>query len=305
MKNTSQESISNPTVLVSVLNWNRRDDLKQTLETLLRQTYEPKELLVIDNGSTDGSLERLKTHFPSVKTIFLPKNIGVSARNKAFQNTKVDYIFQFDNDSAPKNPDYIKKAVDFLEKYPHIDAICPRVYYTYTKASETKNWEQYAIDGNEKEGYKGLFIHASGMIFKRERFLLSDGYTDEFLIHGEEVDLSLNFLKHGLTIVYKPNLEAIHRHSLQQRQPNEKIESVVKHWVWILWKYFPNAYAISLTFKWFLASSLIFHQQLFPCWKGFFKGLFTLPKHLLHRQLFTAEQIKKTKSWQKMWQRGL
>ena len=65
------KDISQPLVSVVIVNYNRIDDLRQALESIRTQDYSPYEVIVLDNASTDRSMEMLKNEFPEVKTIRL------------------------------------------------------------------------------------------------------------------------------------------------------------------------------------------------------------------------------------------
>jgi len=64
------------TTSIVIPNWNGEDVISSCLESVLEQSVKPKEIIVVDNGSTDGSIEIIKKQFPEVKLISLEKNIG-------------------------------------------------------------------------------------------------------------------------------------------------------------------------------------------------------------------------------------
>ena len=70
-----------PSVTVIVLNWNGKDLTIECLESLKQVNYSNFNILVVDNGSTDGSVELLKEKFPEVSILVLEKNLGYAVGN--------------------------------------------------------------------------------------------------------------------------------------------------------------------------------------------------------------------------------
>src|SRR5436853_7177416 len=94
------EQPSSPRVSVIVLSWNRREDLRRCLDALAIQTYAPREIVVVDNGSSDGSAELLKAHYPAVRLIRSETNLGFAAGNNlAIRATSAPYVATLNNDA--------------------------------------------------------------------------------------------------------------------------------------------------------------------------------------------------------------
>src|SRR5262245_18763149 len=85
-------------VSVITLNWNRKDDLLRTLYSIPHQTDEPQEIIVVDNGSTDGSAAEVRKRHPQVEAIELKHNEGVRGYNEGIQRARGDFIVLIDND---------------------------------------------------------------------------------------------------------------------------------------------------------------------------------------------------------------
>ena len=93
-----------PLITVGILNCNGLEMLKKTISSIMNQLYEPKEILVFDNGSTDGSLGYLNS-LNSVCVIASEVNLGYGAgKNALARNANGAYILMFDNDiELPQN----------------------------------------------------------------------------------------------------------------------------------------------------------------------------------------------------------
>ena len=87
---------------VVIPTWNRRVDLARTLKALREHEGPPFEVIVVDNGSTDGTSEWIRAEHPEVRAISLPRNIGpTGARNVGVANALAEYIVLLDSDTEP------------------------------------------------------------------------------------------------------------------------------------------------------------------------------------------------------------
>lgn len=85
-----------PTVSVVVPNWNGKDILGKCLDSLQTQSYRPAEIIVVENGSIDGSAEYIAKHYPEVALIVEPENLGFAGGvNVGIKAAKSDYIWLF------------------------------------------------------------------------------------------------------------------------------------------------------------------------------------------------------------------
>jgi GT2 family glycosyltransferase len=112
-----------------IVSYNRRESLLKTLGIL--ETHTPLsrsawEVWVVDNASTDGSAQAVRTSFPSARIIQRDRNEGVWARSHAFARAAGDYIVLLDDDSYPVG-NAVVDSVDHLERHPTCGAVVGRV----------------------------------------------------------------------------------------------------------------------------------------------------------------------------------
>ena len=125
-------AMDRPKVAIIILNWNRKDDTLACLRSLDRVAYEEREILVVDNHSTDGSVDAFRENYPGIEIIENDKNLGYAAGNnvgirRAMENA-ADVILLLNNDTEVE-PGFLGAMVDVLESDAHIGAVGPKIYY--------------------------------------------------------------------------------------------------------------------------------------------------------------------------------
>ena len=104
-----------PLVSVVALNYNGKDDLQILFDSVSRTRYPNMEVIMVDNGSTDGSIDFVKEHFPFVRIIGNGENLGAaSGFNIGIQNSKGKYVSLL-SDGMEVDPDWLQPLVDVME----------------------------------------------------------------------------------------------------------------------------------------------------------------------------------------------
>lgn len=116
-----------PLVSVITLNWNRKKDLLRTLDSIRQQTYSPKEILMVDNGSTDGSVEAVRQQHPEVEIIELPQNLGVQGYNEGMTQARGEFVLLIDNDMDLLQSNTLERIVHYFASDPKLGAVALQV----------------------------------------------------------------------------------------------------------------------------------------------------------------------------------
>ncbi|MCK4795423.1 MAG: glycosyltransferase family 2 protein [Desulfobacteraceae bacterium] len=118
-----------PFVSIIVLNWNGEAYISKCLDSLLEQTYPSYEVLVVDNGSTDGSIELLRGYLPRIRLIMNEKNLGFAAGNNvAIREANGEFIVLFNND-AVAHRDWLEWLVAGTLTPPQADIASGPIYF--------------------------------------------------------------------------------------------------------------------------------------------------------------------------------
>jgi hypothetical protein len=123
--------VSRPRVGVVVLTWNDREDVLACLEAVGRLDYAPVEIFVVDNGSTDGTLEALRGR-AGIRLIENGANLGYAAGNNAGIRAALaagcEYVWILNNDAAPE-PESLGRLVEFMEAHPEAAMAGPTILH--------------------------------------------------------------------------------------------------------------------------------------------------------------------------------
>jgi GT2 family glycosyltransferase len=217
-------------VTIIILNLNKKDDTLKCLESVFKLDYHPIEVVLVDNGSTDGSVEGVCKAYSEVHVVKSCTNLGVSGgRNLgieyANQKFDYDYIFFLDNDSIIEDTT-LRKLVESLKQDSQSGVALPKAYKTLPFSEimsvginvNLYTGSIYDIGAGEidqgqynKPGYVPA-CGGFGLLCKRE-VLSQIGWFDEaFNPYGwEDVDFSLRARKGGFKILYVPKALIYHK----------------------------------------------------------------------------------------------
>lgn len=238
-----------PLVSVVILCWNRKDDVKEGLLRLRQQQYEPLEIIVVDNGSTDGTADELRRDFPEVKLLEIGENIGIEAYNRGFAAAKGEYLVILDDDSFPKE-DAIARMVEKFEADPKLGIVAfdVRNYFEYDQVAHNINQNQALLEDSvaEAEDY-WLAFNGAGAGVRRQVFLNIGAYPAEFFLYWNEQDTAFRMLQAGYKIRFFRDVVSYHKYSPRNRESWRAPYYYTRNAFWLIWKNYPTDMVLRLT----------------------------------------------------------
>jgi GT2 family glycosyltransferase len=211
------------TVAVVVVNWNGRAYLDKCLSALRAQTYRTFEIVMVDNASTDDSVDFVRQQFPEVKVIPLNQNVGFAAANNAgIRATRSDFVALINND-AYAEPAWLAEMVEAVQARPAAGMIACKVLFDddprlINSAGLVMDWAGFCWDwrGGQLDQPDEVKIEEilgpCGAAALYRRTMLDDvGLFDEdFFMYAEDADLNWRGQRAGWTCAYAPAARVRH-----------------------------------------------------------------------------------------------
>ncbi len=229
-------------ISVIIATLNRREDLLKTLAAYEQQTYPDKEIIVIDNGSTDGTAEAVQKQFPAVRYFWIPDNIETVAINYGMSVATGEIFWLSNNDSYPEDPRAFEQIVKIFTRFPQIDIIGTEDFEVRDQV--VYNWHRLPApkETMPPDGYPAVLFHGTGAAVRRRVIEKIGGFWDQFVY--EELDFCIRALRAGCQIRYFPTIRTLHFASPASRVSAFRWRRAYLHTLRLLWKYAPAAIAL-------------------------------------------------------------
>lgn len=219
-----------PSVYVIILNYNHIDDLKETVCSFLRQDYPRQNLVVSDNGSSDGSCEWLKTYHPEITILENNDNLGwAEGNNVGIQyavEQNADYILLANNDLSFDNPKIISQLIREIQGNDKL-IIGPKQFFFeqpeklhaeghFFMNVEHKPFNRLRLEyiqNNQLPSYLKVVDYVPGSFVLFHSNLIKDiGYIEnQFYLYGEDADFFLRAWKKSYISMVDTRLSILHK----------------------------------------------------------------------------------------------
>ena len=227
-----------PRVSVIIVTWNRLRDVLITLKYLDRVHYGNFETIVVDDGSTDGTVDTLQQR-DDIRLIRAQTNGGpAAARNLGAEKATGEYLFFLDSDALLSKRG-LAKLVERMEAAPDVGVIGCRITNFFNRKIDQWFYAgRYAKYGDvEFETYS---FSCAGAMVRASLFHSIDGFWEDLAMYNEEVDLSLQVIRAGYRILYTPAVRVYHRVSPDARKPLTRYyHKQARNWILIFYRHYP------------------------------------------------------------------
>lgn len=213
-------------VSIVILSYNSREDLAECIPSLLSQTYTNFEIIVVDNASTDGSEDFIRTNYSEIKLVQTGENLGYPAGNNAgFEVAEGDFIVVVNPDTVT-DPKWLEELIKPLESDSTIAATTSKIlmYYDKDKINTCANTNHHTgltfcrgLNKPMDEFNSCQAVGAvSGCSFAIRRDILKhiNGFDPDFFLYQEDADLSWRIRFAGGKILYVPESVIYHKFKL-------------------------------------------------------------------------------------------
>ncbi len=210
---------------VIIPNWNGKHLLKICLPSLEKQSFKDFEVIIVDNGSKDGSVEYIEKYFPEVKLIKLETNVGFSPAVNLGIKICVGEMMVLLNNDTEVDKDCLRNLVTTATKKKDVGFVAAKILNFKNRklidsagdyidaVGHADNFGRGELDGEKfsKPGF--LFLAtAGGSLFKREVFEKIGFLDHDFFAYMEDVDFCLRAQLSGIKGWYEPTAKIYHFH---------------------------------------------------------------------------------------------
>lgn len=210
-------------VSIVVPNWNGMRFVGMCLDSLSQLDFDGHEVIVVDNGSTDGSREMIEEQYPWVRLLKMPDNMGFAiACNEGIKASNAEYIVLLNND-IEVTPDWLRELYEGMERHPECGMGTTKMMFLdnrdvfYNTGDLFHSWSsgggrgQGEKDIGQYETEEYVFGACAGAgIYRREFFNQVGLFDEDFFIFAEDVDINMRGQLKGLKAVYLPKAKVYH-----------------------------------------------------------------------------------------------
>ena len=222
-----------PRVSIIILNYNGKDVIKKCLTSVFKIDYPNLDVVLVDNNSTDGSLEMVKAGFSKVNFIKNEENLGFSAGNnigiRYALERMADYVLVLNNDTEV-DKDFLKKLVDTAEKDEKIGLVSPVIFDGQTKkiwfAGGKIKWAsmktEHLTSVRTEESYESDFLTGCALLIKAEVCKKIGLFDEDFFLYWEDADLSFRAKKAGFKNIVVP-ASWVYHYEISEKSRSNKV----------------------------------------------------------------------------------
>ncbi|HSL99421.1 MAG TPA: glycosyltransferase family 2 protein, partial [Candidatus Limnocylindria bacterium] len=263
VQTTSRDEIRNillssppgtPFFSIIIPNWNGRNLLEECLESVFAQAFRDFETIVVDNGSTDGSVAFLEENYKNrIRLIPLKENQGFAGgNNRGIEKARGKWVVFFNND-AVADVNWLRELFEAASRHPDVEIFACKVLNYYRRneidtvghllypdgiARGRGRLEEDAGQYDREE--EVFFPSGCAAAFRKDLLDIIGGFDESFFAYGDDTDLGLRARLFGSRCLLVPRAVAYHKYSSTTGNYSVfKAYQVERNRVWVMLKYFP------------------------------------------------------------------
>ncbi|MFA6973942.1 MAG: glycosyltransferase family 2 protein [Parcubacteria group bacterium] len=222
----------NPKIFIIILNYNGRDFIKKCLTSVFKVDYPNFEVVVVDNDSSDGSLEEAKNSFSKAHFIKNEANLGFSTGNNVGIRFALErmakYVLLLNNDTEVE-ADFLTKLVEVAEREEKIGIASPvilngadkQVWFAGGKIDWLTMGTKHKTKVAQDDFYETGFITGCAMLVKANVFKAIGLLDEDYFLYWEDADFSVRAKKAGFKNVVVSGSWAYHFEKSEQEKKNK------------------------------------------------------------------------------------
>jgi GT2 family glycosyltransferase len=259
-----------PSVSAVIVTWNRRDALETVLDRLAELPV--AEVLVVDNGSEDGTAELVRARGGNVRVLEQGENLGIAGRNRGAREATGELLLMLDDDAYPL-PGAIEALVERFERDPRLGAAGGFVRDVdgeggVVRSTELGTFDWWLRAGRKgeapAEGFPAFFFPEGASLLRRSAYLEVGGFFEPYFYLSSEIDLATRLLAAGWDVRYLPQAAFDHMKAPGGRASDRALYFRIRNHLWYLWLRFPAHVALRRSVGYLLFDLLDASYQRHP-----------------------------------------
>jgi GT2 family glycosyltransferase len=303
---------------VVIPSYSRRDGMLALLTDLHRQQDVEFEIVVVDDGSPDDSVQAIRNAFPSVRLLVNDSNAGPAvARNRGIREARGEWLIGFDSDVALPDPTLLARIAARIEENPGVDGLALRILRPDGPAQNgveglapigvertddiERWWHPHPIETHAGRAFFTSYFSGTAYAFRRAAVLGAGLYPEILYMHYEEVELAWRVLDRGGRILYTPDLAVVHHANPVSRRSQVEVFLKPRNQVLLAVSCLP----------WTAAAGYVIPRTAYQGAKAFWHGHFTdfaramasaarlMPQQLKQRRPLRRSTLRKIRALKK------
>jgi GT2 family glycosyltransferase len=218
-----------------MITWNRREEALLAVKRLVALPERPP-VVVVDNGSTDGTAQALRDEFPEVDVVRSEVNLGAVGRNLGVGRLNTPYV-AFCDDDAWWEPGALPAAAGILDRHPGLAVVNARIISEPSGNDDpiVRELRESPVPGPDwlPGPAIGSFL-GSAAVLRRDAFLAYGGFSERLWLGGEEELLAVDLAVAGWELCYCEEL-IVHHQASPLRQHHRRRRDGLRNTLWFLW----------------------------------------------------------------------
>lgn len=297
---------TSPLISVIIVSWNSAEHLPRCLESLLRQTFQRFEIILIDNGSVDRGTDGLEEKYPKLDLRLerLTTNLGFAASNNiGARRARGKWLALLNTDAFPE-PDWLENLLQAAETNQEFSFFASRQLQANAPELIDGAGDAYHISGLGWRRYYNLPSETYGRqeeevfspcgaaaLYLRDDFLQAGGFDEDYFSYFEDVDLGFRLRLHGKKCLYVPQAVVQHVGSASTKKKSSlSVYYGYRNMMWtfakdmpgvLFWLYLPVHVGTILFFILYLT----LRDQNSVIWRAVFDALSGMPRIAAKRRI--------------------
>jgi GT2 family glycosyltransferase len=305
-----------PSVAVIIVNANGGEFLERALGAVAKQTVPPRRVLVVDNASTDGSVDGFEQRHPAVEVIRLDRNVGFGAANNIGVQAATDctWIALLNPDAFPE-PRWLEALLEAAHSEPDYSFFASRLRVAGDPGKLDGTGDVYHVSGLAFRRDHGRTVEhvvrpraevfapcAAAAMYERSAFVEAGGFDERYFAYLEDLDLAFRLRLAGHRCLYVPESTVLHVGSPSTGRTSDfTVFHAQRNMVWtyaknmpapLVWLYLPEHLLVNLV----ALAAYSLRGQGRIVWRAKREAVRVLPRMLSERRQLQAE--RRADAWQ-------